>query len=178
MRSFRYILAVSLSLLIVFAGVGVSIMHYCCPGCEAEQKCCVAGCEKCRDTNSLSNDSCGDEGCSATVYKVDLVKQSCGCSVSVPFAQILCYLSPDVKKIFHLLIPNVSRYGIFLLIRYVHVIILLFIQFFLFRIYCGGISKCLFGKSLLVPVQRVLSYFKMRDFVFPLLQVELPDISQ
>lgn len=80
MRSFRYILAVSLSLLIVFAGVGVSIMHYCCPGCEAEQKCCVAGCEKCRDTNSLSNDSCGDEGC------------------SVPFAQILCYLSPDVKK--------------------------------------------------------------------------------
>ena len=67
MRSFRYILAVSLSLLIVFAGVGVSIMHYCCPGC-------------------------------ATVYKVDLVKQSCGCSVSVPFAQILCYLSPDVKK--------------------------------------------------------------------------------
>ena len=98
MRSFRYILAVSLSLLIVFAGVGVSIMHYCCPGCEAEQKCCVAGCEKCRDTNSLSNDSCGDEGCSATVYKVDLVKQSCGCSVSVPFAQILCYLSPDVKK--------------------------------------------------------------------------------
>ena len=35
-----------------------------------------------------------------------------------------------------------------------------------------------FGKSLLVPVQRVLSYFKMRDFVFPLLQVELPDISQ
>ena len=98
MRSFRYILAVSLSLLIVFAGVGVSIMHYCCPGCEAEQKCCVAGCEKCRDTNSLSNDSCGDEGCSATVYKVDLVKQSCGCSGSVPFAQILCYLSPDVKK--------------------------------------------------------------------------------
>ena len=41
-----------------------------------------------------------------------------------------------------------------------------------------GISKCLFGKSLLVPVQRVLSYFKMRDFVFPLLQVELADISQ
>ena len=82
MRSFRYILAVSLSLLIVFAGVGVSIMHYCCPGCEGEPKCCVAGCEK----------------CSATVYKVDLVKQSCGCSVSVPFAQILCYLSSDVKK--------------------------------------------------------------------------------
>ena len=73
-------------------------MVYCCPGCEAEQKCCVAGCEKCRDTNSLSNDCCGDEGCSATVYKVDLVKQSCGCSVSVPFAQILCYLSSDVKK--------------------------------------------------------------------------------
>ena len=167
MRSFRYILAVSLSLLIVFAGVGVSIMHYCCPGCEAEQKCCVAGCEKCRDTNSLSNDSCGDEGCSATVYKVDLVKQSCGCSVSVPFAQILCYLSPDVKK-------NLSSVDS----ERVEIRDIPPIQFFLFRIYCGGISKCLFGKSLLVLVQRVLSYFKMRDFVFPLLQVELPDISQ
>ena len=117
-------------------------MHYCCPGCEAEQKCCVAGCEKCRDTNSLSNDSCGDEGCSATVYKVDLVKQSCGCSVSVPFLQILCCLSPDVKK--NLSSVDSERVEIRdIPPNPVHVIILLFIQFFLFRIYCVGISESL-----------------------------------
>lgn len=100
MRSFRYILAISLSLLIVFAGVGISVMHYCCLGCEAEQKCCVTGCEKCRDTNFLSDNFCGDDGCEATVYKVDLMKHSCECASFIPFMQFFCYLLPDRERNF------------------------------------------------------------------------------
>ena len=35
MKRLRYILAVLLSLTVVYAGAGVSIVHYCCARCEA-----------------------------------------------------------------------------------------------------------------------------------------------
>jgi len=46
MKRLRYILAVLLSLAVVYAGVGVSIVHYCCARCETAQACCTDGCAK------------------------------------------------------------------------------------------------------------------------------------
>ena len=37
MKRLRYILAVLLSLTVVYAGAGVSIVHYCCARCETAQ---------------------------------------------------------------------------------------------------------------------------------------------
>lgn len=81
MKRLRYILAVLLSLTVVYAGAGVSIVHYCCARCETAQACCTNGCAKCHKSHKTSHKpekSCKDEGCTATFYKVDLVKYSCG----------------------------------------------------------------------------------------------------
>lgn len=116
----RYILAVLLSLTVVYAGAGVSIVHYCCARCEMAQACCMQGCEKCDKShykshhntpdnprhnphsNSYSKQeiSCKDEGCTATFYKVDLVKYSCENPViAVPVLQLLCEVLSDFKSL-------------------------------------------------------------------------------
>lgn len=74
MKELRYILAVLFSSLIIISGVGVSIIHYCCAGCETTQSCCATGCSKCRKALHASQDSCKDTGCTAVHYKVDMVK--------------------------------------------------------------------------------------------------------
>lgn len=104
MKRLRYILAVLLSLTIVYAGAGVSIAHYCCARCETTQACCAQGCEKCHkshhntshNSHSKHEKSCKDKGCTATFYKVDLVKHSCENPViTVPVLQLLCEALPD-----------------------------------------------------------------------------------
>lgn len=87
MKRLATLIAITLSLLIVYSGVGVSIAHYCCARCEAVQSCCTDGCPKCQKSHAHSCDSkkdCKDDGCTATIYKVDLVKYAPELTVSVP----------------------------------------------------------------------------------------------
>ena len=98
MKRLRYILAVLLSLTVVYAGAGVSIVHYCCARCATEQACCTNGCAKCHKSHHNPEKSCKDEGCTATFYKVDLVKYSCESPViAVPVIQLLCEALPDFQ---------------------------------------------------------------------------------
>lgn len=95
MKGLRYILAVVLSLLIVYAGVGVSIVHHCCAKCETAQGCKSADCAKCSEAHSKDSKDCTDKGCTTTLYKVDLVKHSVGTSVTAPVMELFCnQLSP------------------------------------------------------------------------------------
>ena len=48
---------------------------------------------------SQSDKSCKEEGCTATIYKVDLMKHSCEASVSVPVMQLFCELLPQFRSI-------------------------------------------------------------------------------
>lgn len=98
MKGLRYILAVLLSLTVVYAGAGVSIVHYCCARCETAQACCAHGCAKCHKTHHQSQKTCKDEGCTATFYKVDPVKYSCDSPVvSVPVVQLFCEALPNFR---------------------------------------------------------------------------------
>lgn len=91
MKRLRYILAILLSLTVVYAGAGVSIVHYCCARCATEQACCTNGCAKCHKSYHNPEKSCKDEGCTATFYKVNLVKYSCESPViTVPVIQLFC----------------------------------------------------------------------------------------
>ena len=75
MKKLAYITALILSLLIIYSGAGVSIMHYCCARCETAQGCCDTGCPKCKKTHTCdSKKDCKAKGCTATIYKLDLMK--------------------------------------------------------------------------------------------------------
>ena len=90
MKRLRYILLAMLSLLIIYAGVGVSVVHYCCAGCETAQTCCTSGCPKCNKAHHQSDKSCKDEGCTATIYKLDLMKHTTELNVSVQAIDLFC----------------------------------------------------------------------------------------
>lgn len=96
MKRLRHILALLLLLSVVYAGVGVSIVHYCCAGCAAGHACCTSGCARCSNSHHGPEESCKDDGCTATFYKVDLVK--CPAEnpvVTVPVIQLLCEVWQD-----------------------------------------------------------------------------------
>ncbi|GAB6867211.1 hypothetical protein [Bacteroides acidifaciens] len=77
MKKLAYITALILSLLIIYSGAGVSIMHYCCARCETAQGCCDTGCPKCKKTHTCdSKKDCKAKGCTATIYKLDLMKHT------------------------------------------------------------------------------------------------------
>ena len=98
MKRLRYILAILLSLTVVYAGAGVSIVHYCCARCATEQACCTNGCAKCHKSYHNPEISCKDEGCTASFYKVILVKYSCESPViTVPVIQLFCEALPDFQ---------------------------------------------------------------------------------
>lgn len=133
MKRLAYITAVILSLLIIYSGAGVSIVHYCCARCAAVQNCCVSGCSKCQKAyishskkeaqKSHSCDSkkdCREKGCTATIYKLDLMKNVTESTVSVPattlFCEQFCYLFTsfyvDKPAVYHSLSsspPSCSR---------------------------------------------------------------------
>lgn len=91
MKRFRHIVAVLLSLAVVYAGAGVSIAHYCCNRCAAEQAHCLKGCARCDKSDSKPEKSGTSKGCTATYYKVNLAHYSCESSVvTVPVVQLLC----------------------------------------------------------------------------------------
>ena len=101
MKRFRYIFAVILSLTIIYVGAGVSVVHYCCAACETAQSCCSNGCPKCRKSHQQPDKSCNEEGCTATIYKVDLMKHSCEASVNAPVIQLFCGLLPQLRNILY-----------------------------------------------------------------------------
>ena len=77
MKKLAYITALILSLLIIYSGGGVSIVHYCCVRCETVQSCCDTGCPKCKKTHTCdSKKGCKDKGCTAIIYKLDLMKHT------------------------------------------------------------------------------------------------------
>lgn len=91
MKRFAYITAVILSLLIIYSGAGVSIVHYCCSRCEAVQNCCASGCPKCKKSHSCdAKKDCKTRGCTATIYKLDLMKQASESVTSVPMLTLFC----------------------------------------------------------------------------------------
>ena len=91
MKRLAYITAVILSLLIIYSGAGVSIVHYCCSRCEAVQGCCADGCPKCKKSHTCdSKKDCREKGCTATIYKPDLMKHISELTVSVPVITLFC----------------------------------------------------------------------------------------
>ena len=91
MKRLAYITAVILSLLIIYSGAGVSIVHYCCSRCEAVQGCCANGCPKCKKSHTCdSKKDCREKGCTATIYKLDLMKHVSALTVSVPVVTLFC----------------------------------------------------------------------------------------
>lgn len=99
MKRLRYIFAILFSLLIIYAGVGVSIVHYCCTVCETTHACCTNGCGKCHKSHHSSDESCQDEGCKATIYKVDLMKQTYRTSAPTIMLQLFCAKIPDFHDV-------------------------------------------------------------------------------
>ena len=96
-KRLSYIIAVILSLLVIYTGAGVSIVHYCCARCETVKNCCATGCPKCEKSHICdSKKDCKDKGCSATIYKLDLMQHMTELTVNVPvvnlFSDQFCYL--------------------------------------------------------------------------------------
>lgn len=83
MKRLAYIIALILSLLIIYSGGGVSTVHYCCVRCETVQSCCdTAGCPKCKKSHTCdSKKDCKEKGCTARIYKLDLMKHTTGSTV-------------------------------------------------------------------------------------------------
>lgn len=105
MKKLRYILAILFSSLIIISGVGVSIMHYCCAGCETTQSCCSTGCSKCDKSHHSSQESCKDTGCTAVHYKVDMVKNAQVTLSILPAFTFVCEQLPELSYI----LPLVDR---------------------------------------------------------------------
>ena len=91
MKELRYILAVLFSSLIIISGVGISVVQYCCAGCETTQSCCTSGCSKCHHAHRGSQKTCKDTGCTAVYYKVDFVKHAHESASFVP--SLHCFVS-------------------------------------------------------------------------------------
>ena len=94
MKELRYILAVLFSSLIIISGVGISVVQYCCAGCETTQSCCTSGCSKCHNTHRASRQTCKDTGCTAVYYKVDFVKYAHESASFVPSLTLFCEQLP------------------------------------------------------------------------------------
>ena len=91
MKKLAYITALILSLLIIYSGAGVSIMHYCCARCETAQGCCDTGCPKCKKTHTCdSKKDCKAKGCTATIYKLDLMKHTTELKVLPQAVDLFC----------------------------------------------------------------------------------------
>lgn len=69
---------------------GVSIVHYCCSRCETVQGCCADGCPKCKKSHTCDSKKDCRKGCTATIYKPDLMKHISELTVSVPVITLFC----------------------------------------------------------------------------------------
>lgn len=97
MKGFRCILVVLFSALIVWGGVGIAVISYCCSGCEMARHDCHSGCACCdskpqADAQSQQGD--GEEGCRAVYYKVDLSNLAHEPLPLLPLLTFCCELLP------------------------------------------------------------------------------------
>lgn len=91
MKRLAYITALILSLLIIYSGAGVSIVHYCCARCETVKSCCKTGCPKCKKAHTCdSKKDCKSKGCTATIYKPDLMSHTAVLDISAPVVDLFC----------------------------------------------------------------------------------------
>lgn len=91
MKRLAYITAVILSLLVIYSGAGVSIVRYCCARCETVKSCCASGCPKCQKSHTCqSKKDCKKEGCTAAIFKPDLIKNTTELTVSAPVVDLFC----------------------------------------------------------------------------------------
>lgn len=98
MKRLVYITALLLTLVIVYAGGGVSIAHYCCARCETVHSCCddVVGCAQCNKShvcapeNGEDEAGCKETGCTATLYKIDLTKHAVDLTLTAPVIRLFC----------------------------------------------------------------------------------------
>ena len=91
MKKLTYITAFTLSLLIIYMGAGISIMQFCSSSCEVMDHSQSGSCSKCdmsKTCNSKSN--CKDEGCTTTIYKLDVMKHTSETLLSVPMITLFC----------------------------------------------------------------------------------------
>lgn len=101
MKRLRYILVAVLSLLIIYAGVGVSICS--CMTCEKACVCCATPCDTCHESDQqTSSESCEDGVCTVSIYKMNLAQQASASCVSVPSFELFCGLLPAFQAaLFH-----------------------------------------------------------------------------
>ena len=90
MNAYRYITAILFSLLIIFAGAGVAVVHCYCVSCRVSHQCCED-----RNDNQHAIESSADffgeeECCTPTIYKIDFLKGSEVIPVMAPFTLPLC----------------------------------------------------------------------------------------
>ena len=91
MKRLAYITALILSLLIIYSGAGVSIVYYCCARCETVKSCCKTGCPKCKKAHTCdSKKDCKSKGCTATIYKPDLMSHTVALDISAPVVDLFC----------------------------------------------------------------------------------------
>ena len=104
MNAYRYIAAVLFSLLIIFAGAGVAVIHCYCVSCRITHECCDGQHEDhiqstyqadYHATSSHAESSHADysdeeDCCTSTVYKVDLLNGQNPTPVMTPVVFVLC----------------------------------------------------------------------------------------
>lgn len=91
MKRLAYITAMFLSLLIIYSGAGVSIVHYCCAGCETVQSCCATAVPNVRNLiRAIQRKIDKTKGCTATIYKLNLMNHATELTVAAPVVDLFC----------------------------------------------------------------------------------------
>lgn len=93
MNAYRYITVLLFSLLIIFAGAGMAVIHCYCVSCQVTHECCDA------EHSHHQDHSDEKECCVSNVYKIDLLKGAENITVMAPLVVQLC------KQVAHLLDP-------------------------------------------------------------------------
>ena len=96
MNIYRYITVLLFSLLIIFAGVGIAVIHCYCVSCRVTHECCDTNHEHQSqsvhhyDSSSYMDYSSQEDCCASTVYKIDLLKGANPKPIVAPLVLQLC----------------------------------------------------------------------------------------
>lgn len=91
MKKVRYIIVLLFSLLIIFAGAGVAVIHCYCVGCRVTHECCDSDHDHNQKSAShhFADFTQEEECCTTTVYKINLLKNTEVIPVVEPLTQQL-----------------------------------------------------------------------------------------
>ena len=99
----RYLTVFLFSLLIMFAGAGVAVIHCYCVSCQLTHECCEDTHDHIAQATLYGQRATADSGqeecCTSTVYKINLLKGADRTSVLAPLVLQLC------KEVTALLMP-------------------------------------------------------------------------